>query len=183
MLQAGSMVTSPGQWAVSTTPQWNFSGLGSDTFFSGGMTANTATNFSPSSLVPPLDYSAMSAHIGHELPMPSPPVSPQSTNSLPLLPPPPSIDNFTQRLQSFAYTGPGSTPNRPQQLVVQNSEVPEGLALGKRKPVPSLRAHRDNKIGSLSKENSMPVAARGKKGKGKGLVPDADESRPGKRAK
>jgi len=66
---------------------------------------------------------------------------------------------------------------------VQNSEVPEGLALGKRKPVPSLRAHRDNKIGSLSKENSMPVAARGKKGKGKGLVPDVDESHPGKRAK
>lgn len=178
----------PGHWAVSTTPQWNFSGLGSDAFFSGSMTANTTTNFSPSSLVPPPDYSAMSAHIGHGLPTPLPPVSPQSNNSLPLLPSLPSIDDgassddFTWRLQLFTYTGVGSMPNHPQQLIAQNSEVPKGPVLGKHKPVPSLHAHRDNNISGLSKENSMPVLAWGKKGKGKCAVPDV-ESRPGKKAK
>jgi len=192
MLQTGSMATFPQQCAVSTTPQWNFGGLGSDTFFSGDMTtANTATDFS--SLVPPSDYSAMSAHTGLGLPTFSPAVSP-SKSSLPLLPPLPSIDydssgdDFTWHLQSFAYTGPGSTPNRPQQPIAQYSEVPEGPLLGKRKPVPSLHAQRDNKIGGLvSKENSEPVLVQGKKGKGKGKgkrpVPDADESRPGKKAK
>ena len=189
MLQTETMATFPGQWGVSTTPQWNFSGLGSDPFLSGDMlSANTATNFS--SLVPPPDYPAMLAHTGPGLPIFSPVVSP-SKSSLPLLPLPPLIndessnDDFTRRLQLFAYTGPGSMPNHPQQPIVQNSEAPEGPLLGKRKPVPSLRAQRDNKIGSLSKENNEPVPARGKKGKGKGKrpVPDVDESRPGKKTK
>jgi len=188
MLQTGSMAMFPQQCAVSTTPQWNFGGLRSDTFFSGDMTtANTATDFS--SLVPPSDYSAMLAHTGLGLPMFSPAVSP-SKSSLPLLPPLPSIDynssgdNFTWHLQSFTYTRPGSMPNRPQQPIVQYSEVPEGPLLGKRKPVLSLCAQRDNKIGGLvSKENSKPVLVRGKKGKGKCPVPDADESRPRKKAK
>jgi len=94
MLQTGSMVTFPQQCTVSTTPQWNFGGLGSDTIFSGDMTtANTATDFS--SLVPPSDYLAMLAHTGLGLPTFSPTVSPAvfpSKSSLPLLPPLPLID-------------------------------------------------------------------------------------------
>jgi len=189
MFQTGSIATFPRQCTGSTTPQWNFGGLGPDTFLSGNMTTtDTTTNFS--SLVPPPDYSAMSVHTGLELPTFSPAVSP-SKNSLPLLPPPPSIDDnsssddFTLCLQSFAYTGPGSMPNHPQQPIVQYSEVPKGPLLGKRKPVPSLHAQRDNNIGGLSKENSEPVPAWGKKGKGKGKcrVPDADESHPRKKAK
>lgn len=194
MLQEGSMATFPGsmaavpgQWGVATTPQWNFGGLGSDTFFAGDMaTANTVTNFS--NLVPPPDFSAISAHTGLGLPTFSPAVSP-SKGSLPLLPPPPSIDgddssgDFIQHLQSFAYTGPGSSPNRPQQPTAHDSEASKSPLLGKRKPVPSLRAQRDNKIGGLSKENGEPVPVRGKKGKGKRPVPDADGSRPGKKTK
>ena len=64
---------------------------------------------------------------------------------------------------------------------MQNSKVPKDPVLGKRKPVLSLCAHRDNNIGGLSKENSMPVLARGKEGKGKHAA-DA-ESHPGKKAK
>jgi len=185
MLQTGSIATFPGQLGVSTTPQWDFSGLGSNAFLSSDMTTvNAAPNFS--SLVPPPDYSAMTALTGLGIPTFSPAVSP-SKSSLPLLPPPPSIsddlsDDFTQRLQSFAYTGPGSSPSRPQQPIAQTSEAPSPL-LGKRKPVPSLRAQRDNKIGDLSKENNEPVPARGKKGKGKCPVLGGDESRPGKKAK
>ena len=185
MLQTGSMATFPGQFGVSTAPQWDFSGLGSNAFLSSDMTTvNAAPNFS--SLVPPPDYSAMTALTGLGIPTFSPVVSP-SKSSLPLLPPPPSTgddptDDFTRRLQSFAYTGPGSSPSHPQQPIAQNSEAPSP-PLGKRKPVPSLRAQRDNKIGGLSKENNEPVPARGKKGKGKRPVLDGDESRPGKKAK
>lgn len=74
-------------------------------------------------------------------------------------------------------------PNCPQQLITQNSKAPEGPLLGKCKPVPSLHAQRNNNIGGLSKENNKPVPAQGRKGKGKHLVPDADESRPRKKAK
>ena len=138
------------------------------------------------SLVPLLDYLAMTALTGLGIPTFSPAVSP-SKSSLPLLPPPPLIsddpsDDFTRRLQSFAYTGPGSSPSCPQQPIAQTSEAPSPL-LGKRKPVPSLRAQRDNKIGDLSKENNEPVPARGKKGKGKRPVLGGDESHPGKKAK
>jgi len=50
---------------------------------------------------------------------------------------------------------------------MQNSEEPEGTVLGKCKPVPSLRAKRDNMIGNMDKENTLPSLERGKKSKGK----------------
>ena len=106
---------------------------------------------------------------------PFPPAgSPQSRNNLPSLPPAPSTndnslsDTFTQHLQLFAYTGPGSTPNCSQlSSIMQNSEDPEGTTLGKCKPVPSLCAKRDNMIDNTDKENSLPSLERGKKLKGK----------------
>ena len=52
---------------------------------------------------------------------------------------------------------------------------------GKRKPVPSLRAQRDNKIGDPSKENGLPVFAETRKSKKHGLG-EAD-GRSGKRSK
>jgi len=50
---------------------------------------------------------------------------------------------------------------------MQNSEEPEGTVLGKCKPVPSLHAKRDNMIGNMDKENTLPSLERGKKLKGK----------------
>jgi len=167
MLQSGSVDTFSQQWQVSLTPQWNFDGLDSDPFVAGGLrTVNTATH---------PNYLAMATHSGVGLPALPPGGSPQSRNDLPSLPPVPSADDdslsdaLTQHLQSFAYTGPSSTPNHSWQpsSIMQNSEEPQGTVLGKRKPVPSLRAKRDNMIGNTDKENTLPSLERGKKSKEK----------------
>ena len=137
MLQSGSMNTFLQQWQVSSTPQWNFNGLESNPFVTAGLTTfNMATH---------PNYLVMVTHSGVGLPPFPPAGSPLSRNDLPSLPPAPLTNNdslsdaFTQHLQSFAYTGPGSMPNRSQpSSIVQNSEDPEGTALGKHKPVPSL---------------------------------------------
>ena len=166
MLQSGSMNTFLQQWQVSSTPQWNFDGLESNPFVTAGLTTfNTATH---------PNYLAMATHSGVRLPLFPPAGSPLSRNDLPSLPPAPLTnddslsDAFTQHLQLFAYTGPGSMPNCSQlSSIVQNSKDPEGTALGKCKPVPSLRAKRDNMIGNMDKENSLPSLEWGKRLKGK----------------
>ena len=166
MLQSGSMNMFLQQWQVSSTPQWNFNGLESNPFVTAGLTTFNMTTHP--------NYLAMATHSGVGLPPFTPAGSPLSRNDLPSLPPAPLTNNnslsdgFTQHLQLFAYTGPGSTPNHSQpSSIVQNSEDPEGTALGKRKPVPSLCAKRDNMIGNTDKENLLPSLEQGKKSKGK----------------
>ena len=189
MFQAESMAMFP-DWTA-PTPQWDNNGLESNPFVAAGPTTVNSANqqVAPSGMTPTVDYLALAAHAALALPQRSPARSPQSRSDLPLLPPAPSADNyspgdvFMERLQSFAYTGPGSTPNRPQlpTSITQNPADSEGSALGRarRKPVPSLRALRDNMIGDMNKENDLPVLG-GKKGKkSKGKRPAASEANNG----
>ena len=163
---------------MASTPQWNFNSLESNPFTTTTpMTVNMANQLvAPSVMALTADYLALAAHVALHF---SPIRSPQSRSDLPLLPPAPSTndnspsDEFMEQLKSFAYTGPGSTPNHSQLLtsITANSDDSEGPALGRarHKPVPSLRALRDNMIGNMNKENDLPVFAgkKGKKSKGK----------------
>ena len=189
MFQAGSMGMFP-DWTVST-PQWNNNGLESNPFIGTSPTTVNMANqlVAPSSMVPTVEDLALATHWALDLPQVSPARSPQSRSNLPLLPPAPSTgdnspsDLFMERLQSFVYTGPGSTPTRPQlpTSITQNSDDAEGCTLGRarHKPVPSLRVLRDNMIGDMNKENDLPVLA-GKKGKkSKGKRPAASEANDG----
>jgi len=120
MFQAESMVMFP-DWTA-PTPQWDNNGLESNPFVAAGPTTVNSANQQvvPSGMTPTVDYLALAAHAALALPQCSPARSPQSRSNLPLLPPAPSADNyspgdvFMEQLQSFAYTGPGSTPNCPQ---------------------------------------------------------------------
>ncbi|KIM54677.1 hypothetical protein SCLCIDRAFT_30907 [Scleroderma citrinum Foug A] len=194
MFQAGSMGMFL-DWMAST-PQWSNNCLESNPFIAAGpTTVNMASQLLASSgMAPTVDYLTLATQAALELPQLSPTRSPQSRNELPLLPPAPSTDPnspsdvFMECLQSFMYTGPGSSPNRSLLTsITQNFENCEGPALGRarRKPVPSLRVLRDNMIGDMNKENVLPVLAgkKGKKSKGKCSAASEANDGPAKKAK
>ena len=123
-------------------PQWNFSNLELDAFLASNMTTVGTANYPAAvtgNVESSLDGFSMTGQYGshiqaHAVHSPAPP--------LPVLPPAPSD---TGVLPSDSGEAGGPT-----------------LGRSKRKPIPSLRAQRDNLIGDVGKENSLPVR-KGKK--------------------
>ena len=169
ILQADTTATFPQQWGIPTSFQWNYSDLGSaesDAFISASLASvNNNDLTAPSGVDPFADF----AYSGFGIPSLSLGGSPQPRRNLPLLPPAPSADDSSGSPQSnhlpvlppvpsFGYSSP-PCPDHPT------------LGRSRRKPVPSLRAHRDNMIG---KENGSSVSLEKVPNNPKGKRPASD---------
>ena len=169
ILQADTTVTFPQQWGIPTSFQWNYSDLGSaesDAFIAASLASvNNNDLTAPSDVDPFADF----VYSGIGLPSLSLGGSPQPRSNLPLLPPAPSADDSSGSPQSnhlpvlppvpsFGY----NSPPRPDCPTLGRSRC---------KPVPSLRAHRDNMIG---KENGPSVSLEKVPNNPKGKRPASD---------
>ncbi|KAL4076544.1 hypothetical protein V8B97DRAFT_1915460 [Scleroderma yunnanense] len=161
------------QWMVLTTSQWNYDGLNSDPSLATSLlTANTANHLSvPSIMDPSLACFDMTLPSEFGLPPLPPAGSLQSGSNLPLLPPA-DLANYDVLDDLLVFT-------------TLNSKEPKGPALGcaRHKPVLSLHAQRDNMIGNINKENSLPVKKRVKKLKGKHTTVSEANDGPAKKSK
>ena len=169
ILQADTMATFPQQWGIPMSFQWNYSDLGSaesDTFIS---TSLASVNNNDLTVPSGVDSFADFVYSGFRIPSLSLGGSLQPRSNLPLLPPAPSADDISGSLQSnhlpvlppvpsFGYNSPPH-PDHPT------------LGCSRRKPVPSLRAHRDNMIG---KENGSSVSLEKVPNNPKGKRPVSD---------